>query len=1451
MSLAPYPGLRPFHRDEADIFFGRDEQVDQLLLKLRKTRFLAVVGPSGCGKSSLIYTGLLNALEAGFLADVGLHWRIAALRPGSHPMGNLAEALVEQAGVWSRARTSLSAGQVFPAHAEAEAPPAFGAHGNASLLLASLRRGPLGLIEALREEPLPDDANLLIVVDQFEEIFRYREHQDRDEADAFVALLLRSLLASEMPVFIVITMRSDFLGDCALFSGLPEALNDSQFLTPRLSREQRRQAIIGPARVFGGDVEPALVNRLLNDMGADPDQLPVLQHALMRLWAIASRRAAAVVLKLEDYESLGGWNNMLSHHADEAYCELTGEQQRIAELMFRALSERSAGKRDTRRPLNLRRFADVAGVPMATVVPVIDVFRRADRSFLMPPEGQPLTAETLLDISHESLIRQWQRMKDWVEREAQSAENYRRFEQAALLHRDKRGELLQGLDLLSASEWKKREQPSSAWARRYGREFRLVMAFLEASERRERLNSIKLVRNLLGFASICAVAAWMTWLWLQADTERDKAASARLLAEAQLVRTQQASLYPLSSLLGIEAFKRNPHPDFIMNQFLGSSLDMLPKPLHALRHDDRVTRLLYSADGKRIVTAGDDHSVRLWDALSGQQLLQLDHGDVISALAFSADGRRLATVSWDQPVVWLWDAASGRRLQKLSHEDAVTMVSFSPDGKRLASAGQDNTARVWDTASGKEWLHLAHDDAVAAVTFSPDGARLATASYDGRARVWDLATGTLLFDLKHGADVNAVLFSADGRRLATTSRDKKAHLWDAETGREIASLSHDGDVAAIGFSPDGRRFATGSFDKTARLWDVASGQELQRLNHDNYVTALHFSVDGLRLASGSHDMTARLWSVESGKELQRLSHQGAVSAVMFSPDGRRFATASHDKTARQWDAASGKELQQLHHDGVVNAASFSPDGRRLVTASDDHSARLWDAATGQELRRFAHQGDVTAAVFSPDGLKIATAGYDKSVRLWDAETGKELRRLSHDGVVLAVIFSPDGTRLASASRDNSARLWRVDSGQELQRFSHEGAVIALAFSPDGSRLATGSYDNRARLWDTETGQGLWHLPHDGGVTAVAFDPAGKRLATGSYDNTARIWDAATGKELQRLSHQAGVAAVVFSADGKRLASGNRDKTARIWEVANGRELQRLSHDGDVSAVAFSADGRWLASASRDHTARLWDTAVGKELQRFGHDGDVTAVAFSPDGKRLATASVDNGARLWLLDDLTGQLCGRLIYNLSWEQWHRYFEAEPYRKTCANLPIPPDYQANLKQLVEQGKDAEAAAIIAELNAADPTLQLHPEAEIRKLTAPKYLDQAELLLQEDKLAEAVAAFDQAELRDAALVSAAQWNRLCWQGAMLNAAAQVLAACDKAVAAAKEDEIWNYRDSRGLVRALAGDIPGALDDFEFFIENTGEGLFKAQREDWVIALRAGRNPFTPALLASIRDQ
>ena len=421
MSRFPYPGLRPFNRDETDIFFGREEQIDQLLVKLEQSRFIAVVGPSGCGKSSLVRTGLISALESGLLATAGPRWCIAEQRPGNRPILRLAEALLREPTIGAERLSSTSP------QAKVEA---------AAFLQARLQRGPLGLRDVLDDTPLPENTNLLLLVDQFEEIFRYHRHGGQDEANAFVSLLLESAKQRAWPVYVVITMRSDFIGDCTLFQDLPSAINESQFLTPRLTREQMQAAIRGPARVFGGFVEPELVNRLLNDAGTDPDQLPLLQHVLMRIWASAEKSTAEgekPILDLATYEKVGELRDALSRHADEALMELNDSHKKITEHLFRALCERGTDQRDTRRSVVMSNIVSTLKVSFQEIADVVEVFRTSERSLITPPHPHTLTPETVLDISHESLIRQWRTLAIWVEKETQSAKVYCRLEDTARL----------------------------------------------------------------------------------------------------------------------------------------------------------------------------------------------------------------------------------------------------------------------------------------------------------------------------------------------------------------------------------------------------------------------------------------------------------------------------------------------------------------------------------------------------------------------------------------------------------------------------------------------------------------------------------------------------------------------------------------------------------------------------------------------------------------------------------------------------------------------------------------------------------------------------------------------------------------------------------------------------------------------------------------------------------
>jgi hypothetical protein len=460
--VLPYPGLRPFTAEESGIFFGREEQTDELLAKLQTHHFIAVTGPSGCGKSSLVRAGLIPALRAGFMMAAGSRWRVCELRPGQHPILSMAMTLAT--------------------------PEVLGAdHDEPPFIEAALRFGPLGLTQIVRESALFGDASLVIIVDQFEEIFRFRERIDPDEADAFVRLLLTSAGAADVPIYVVITMRSDYLGDCALFHGLPEAINAGQYLTPRLTRSQCAAAVVGPARVCNGEVDGALVNRLLNDFGPDPDQLPLLQHALMRMWIREVRQYTAgattsLYLTVEDYEAVGGLADALSRHADEALAELEPEKRHLAEVMFRRLTERGSGRRDTRAPARVGEIAAIGGVTVDEVAAVAQVFARQERHFVTLPGG-PVTEETLLDIGHESLIRQWGTLAAWVAEEAESATAYKRLVDFARLWKANAAGLWRPPELDLALAWNERQHPNAAWAARYAppEDFPVTMEFLEAS----------------------------------------------------------------------------------------------------------------------------------------------------------------------------------------------------------------------------------------------------------------------------------------------------------------------------------------------------------------------------------------------------------------------------------------------------------------------------------------------------------------------------------------------------------------------------------------------------------------------------------------------------------------------------------------------------------------------------------------------------------------------------------------------------------------------------------------------------------------------------------------------------------------------------------------------------------------------------------------------------------
>jgi energy-coupling factor transporter ATP-binding protein EcfA2/phage anti-repressor protein len=459
----PYVGLRPFEIDESILFFGRNDQTLELLQRLHQHHFVAVVGSSGCGKSSLLRAGLIPALKAGYLVEDSNHWIIAIMKPGQSPLYNLAEAILQQIDPASNAADfSLLAEKINEQGTDAI----------------------LNLITPLRKE---NNVNFFLLVDQFEELFRFAMNQKNvagnDEAIDFVNIMLQLSQQSSIPFYAVLTMRSDFIGDCDQFYGLPEAMNKSQYLVPRLNRIQLKMVIEGPAKLFGGKINPSLTSRLINELGKVKDELPLLQHALMRIWDFEMNVNKSGELDPEDYKNIGGIENALSKHADEALTGMSDEEYRVTKKIFKALTAIDENGRKIRRPVLLSRLKEITGATEEQLLNIIDLFIKDRRSFLIINKAGD-TRDKIIDISHESLIRQWNTLSRWVDEEGEDAANYKRLAEYAELKQQKQKDFLDGSELQIALAWYNRFKPEAAWADRYKEDgFQKSIDYLADSEK--------------------------------------------------------------------------------------------------------------------------------------------------------------------------------------------------------------------------------------------------------------------------------------------------------------------------------------------------------------------------------------------------------------------------------------------------------------------------------------------------------------------------------------------------------------------------------------------------------------------------------------------------------------------------------------------------------------------------------------------------------------------------------------------------------------------------------------------------------------------------------------------------------------------------------------------------------------------------------------------------------
>ena len=1165
LGLCPYKGLNYFDEADADLYVGREALTAKLVertlsLNSNSQRFLAIVGASGSGKSSLVRSGLVPALRWNALST---DWQIHILTPTASPLESLAESLT------------------------VETPDST----STAIFVDDLARDPRSL-HVLAKDKLgfKKGQRLLLVIDQFEELFALCRSEE--ERASFISNLLTATFEPNGPVILIITLRADFYAHCASYPQLREALAQHQEYIGAMNNEELKRAVEEPAQRGRWEFEPGLIYLLLRDVGHEPGALPLLSHALLETW----QRRRGRTMTLSGYASSGGVRGAIAETAETVFTDqFTHEQQAIARRIFLRLTELSdeTSMADTRRRAT---FTELILKPEEAANTHAVLKALADARLIT-------TTEDSAEVAHEALIREWPTLRSWLEDNREDLRLHRHLTESGqdwLVMNREPDLLYRGARLAQAREWASfHHEELNALERDF------LQASIDSSERElaekeaQRKRELDLQKQraeeqtwaagqlrhramlLTGALIFAGILALTAFLFGQRASREARLSSSRELAAAAISNLDadpERSI--LLALQGVSVEHTLESEDALHKAVLASHVR-----LNLRGHTDALTGVAVSPDGTRIATSSVDGTVKLWDAITGKEIITLrGHSDSVWSVAFSPNGSQLVTASSDKTAK-IWDVATGKVLVTLSgHTEGITRAVFSPlDGAKVATASDDGTAKVWDVKSGKKLLSLSGQSGwMNSVAFSPDGARIATAQGGGIVKVWDATNGDELLKLSgHMGNVNMVVFSPDGKRLASAGFDGMAKVWDAETGETLLTLRghNNTTIASISFSADGLLIATGSTDNTAKVWDATTGMELFTLSgHTNYVTGVAFSPDGAWLATSGLDGTAKVWDLTPSHELLALvTNSDVVRGVAISPDGTNVATAGQNVLI--WDMETGKQLYELiGHTNFVDSVQFSPDGMHLATASQDETARIWNLASHREILTLpaGKSGNVTIA-FSPDGKRLATTGDNNTAKILDLTNGEELFSLKgHTGAVVQLAFSPDGKRLATAGEDG-VRVWDAVAGEELFVVNNGGAIYAIAFSLDGKKLATGGQEHgMTTIWDATTGKKLISLfGHTRAVYAVAFTPDGSRLATASGDGTVKIWNAESGEELLTLlGHTGRVFGLAISPDGTRLATAGQDGISRVY-LLKIEELVKLARSHLTRSLSIEECQKYL------------------------------------------------------------------------------------------------------------------------------------------------------------------------------------------------------------------------------------------------------------------------------------
>jgi energy-coupling factor transporter ATP-binding protein EcfA2/sugar lactone lactonase YvrE len=857
IGLCPYLGLNAFSEVDAAYFYGRESLTQDLVQRLTTQSFLAIVGASGSGKSSLVQAGVLRSLKQGQMV-ASTAWAIRTMRPGARPLEALARAWVDP---------GMEAEQAM----------------QQSQLEGILYQGIESFVYWLRQRPEP---LLMLVVDQFEELFTQAAAAERTQ---FVDLLLGAVAHAGDRFKLVITVRADFMTASLAMPTLAQAIQQSSvFIPSSLSEEEYRQIILKPAQQVGLQVEPELVEVLLQDLQQSAGELPLLEFVLQQLWE--HRKEGKLTLNAYLHQ-IGGLKGALERSCQSVYESLDADMQHCAQWIFLTLTHIGEGNHYTRRRVPKSALV-VAKYPaplveqtlqalVAAKLVMID-FEGGDLSFATArhvgdttdPADEPLhflQEAVTVEVTHEILIRHWSTLQWWLEENRTLLQRQRQLADAAQLWQQNGQQaefLLQGIRLAEAEDlYIKHTDELSAETHRF------LAACLDAQQAQQQLTQRRLRRAqitalVMAGLGVTAFGFGSLAFWQKQTAQARAIEALNASADAQMLSHRQLEALVLSVKGGQQLQQMVGAPTALQRATLGQLEKVLQSTQEINRlegHQGAVTDITYHPQGQSFASVSEDHHVKLWSKDGALLKIFPGKGGNITRIRFRPDGQQLA-IATANGILQIWDGAGAVRRSFQGHQGYITSLAVNPNGQTFVSAGDDRTIKLWNWQGKLLKTYRGHTDGVSSLSFSPDGQMLASASWDKTIQLW----------------------SMKGQHLKTLK-------------------GHRDEVTEVVFSPDGQSLASASADRTIKLWQVADG-----------------TVETMtRKARGSH------------------SHRDRINSIQFSPDGKRLASASADGTIGVW-RRGGHLLETLNGPGAaVNQVVFSPDGRTLASVSADTSIRLW------------------------------------------------------------------------------------------------------------------------------------------------------------------------------------------------------------------------------------------------------------------------------------------------------------------------------------------------------------------------------------------------------------------------------------------------------------------------------------------------------------------------------